>query len=176
MHIRGLSVAFLALAVARPAFAQFPAARITTQTYVAINPLLIPFNIGSFEVESGVAPGVTLGGVASYTEADDKRWTSFDAKVRYYPSEVVLRGFSVGLTGGFLKYSDRVGPEGQRETMNAGTIGIVTDFNWLLGPSRRFVVGTGIGVKRVLASKEERDRVNIDRAYATGRFIIGYGF
>jgi len=181
MRMRCLITALTIVFFARPATGQGSGqgslVRIANRTYIAINPLLVPFDIGSAEVESGVAPGVTLGGVASYTEFDDRHWTSFDFKVRYYPSEVVLRGFSVGLTGGFLKYSspsDSVA--GRRESLDAGTIGIVTDYNWMLGPSRRFVVGTGVGVKRILASAEERDRANLGRAYPTARFVIGYAF
>src|SRR6185436_18839568 len=134
MRIRSLLVALVALTIARPLVAQFPIARITTQTYVAINPLLIPFNIGSMEVESGVATGVTLGAIASYTEADNRRWTSFDGKLRYYPSEIVLQGFSVGLTGGYLRYTgSNRDSTGHHPDVDAGTVGIVTDFNWLLG-------------------------------------------
>jgi len=176
MRIRCLLVALTALAVARPALAQFPRARITTQTYIAIDPLLIPFDIGSVEVESGVAQGVTLGATGSYTEFDDRRWISADAKLRYYPSEIVLQGFSVGLSAGYLRYSDEPDSAGHRESADAGTIGIITDYNFLLGPSKRFVVGVGVGVKRVLASRADRDRVDLDRAYPTARFVIGYGF
>ena len=79
------------------------------RTYVAFDPLLVPFDIGSFEVETGIAPGITAGGVASYTNVDNERYTSVDLNLRYYPGEVVLRGFSVGLSGGFLRYSKRVG-------------------------------------------------------------------
>jgi len=41
---------------------------------------------------------------------------------------------------------------------------------------RRFVVGTGVGAKRILASSEDRERVGLDRAEFTGRFTIGIAF
>jgi hypothetical protein len=50
------------------------------------------------------------------------------------------------------------------------------DYNWTQGPSQRFVIGTGVGAKRVLASAEERDKVGLDRAYVTARFVIGLLF
>lgn len=146
------------------------------RTYVAFDPLLVPFDIGSFEIETGIAPGITLGGVASYTNVDNDRYTSADLNLRYYPGEVVLRGFSVGVSGGFLRYSNRVGPTNERVSVDAPTLGVVVDYNWMLGVNRRFLVGTGVGAKRVLAGEGERDVVGLGRAYGTARFVVGYAF
>src|SRR5438552_329568 len=105
--MRRVITVLMAVAAARSAHAQAPGQGgggagslipIPYRTYVAFNPLLVPFDIGSVEVESGVAQGVTLGSVASYTDVDRDRFRSLDAKLRYYPGEVVLRGFSIGLT------------------------------------------------------------------------------
>src|SRR4051812_46841989 len=76
--------------------------RIPYTAYVGLNPLIIPFDLGSAEFEVGVAQGTTIGGNVSYIDVDDDRFTSADLKVRYYPGEVVLRGFSVGFTAGYL--------------------------------------------------------------------------
>jgi hypothetical protein len=46
----------------------------------------------------------------------------------------------------------------------------------MLGVNRRFLVGTGLGAKRVLAGEGERNRVGLGRAYGTVRFVIGYAF
>ncbi|MFI5229042.1 MAG: hypothetical protein ACHQWU_08235 [Gemmatimonadales bacterium] len=148
------------------------------RTYIGINPLGVPFDIGSAEVESAVAPGITLGGLASYTDVEGHRWLTFDAKVRYYPGEVVLRGFSIGLSAGSLRYSTRDDSAGvpMRRVLTAPTIGVIADYNWMLGTERRFVVGTGLGAKRILASEDERNRVGADRAYLTARFIVGLAF
>src|SRR4051794_30661119 len=62
------------------------------RTFVAIDPAMIVFDFGSVEVESAVAPGVTLGGTGSITTIDGDRYTTGDFTVRYYPGEVVLRG------------------------------------------------------------------------------------
>ena len=149
------------------------------RTYIGINPLGIPFDVGSAEVESAIAPGITLGGLASYTDVDDDRWLSFDAKVRYYPGEVVLRGFSLGLSVGSLRYSTlRPSSFGDqvRQVLTAPTVGVITDYNWMLGTERRFIVGTGLGAKRILASRDDRSRVDISRAYVTARFVVGLAF
>ncbi len=126
-----------------------------------------------------------MGGLGSLTAADDDRYLTFEFKARYYPGEVVLRGFSVGLSAGSLRYStlvdnSAIGPRfgsRTRQQLTAPTIGVLTDYNWLLGTSHRFLVGTGLGAKRILASRDDRARVgDLDRAYLTARFIVGLAF
>jgi hypothetical protein len=146
------------------------------RTYVAFDPLLVPFDIGQFELETAIAPGITAGGVASYTNVDHNRYSSVDFNLRYYPGEVVLRGLSVGLSGGFLRYTNNVGTGDPRVSVDAPTVGVIVDYNWMLGVNRRFLVGTGLGAKRVLAGSNERQPAGLDRAYGTVRFVIGYAF
>jgi hypothetical protein len=179
MRIRRLFAGLLTVALGTSAMAQTGrAARIPIpfRTYVAFDPLLVPFDIGSFELETGIAPGVTLGGVASYTNLDHDRYSSFDFNLRYYPGEVVLRGFSAGLTGGFLRFTNRPGGADTPQSVDAPTVGVRVDYNWMLGVNRRFLVGTGVGAKRVLASASERQAAGLGRAYGTVRFVIGYAF
>jgi hypothetical protein len=179
MHVR---VYLLALVVAGfvPALAQAQSpARVPIPylTYVAINPLGIPFDIGSVEFETALASGITVGGLGSYADIDEKRYTTFDAKVRYYPGEVVLAGFSVGLSVGRTHVAGpRSFPDLPRPTLDFGTIGILVDYNWLLGQRQRFLVGAGAGAKRVLAGSEARERVDLTRAYPTARFVVGLAF
>lgn len=152
------------------------------RTYIAIDPLGIPFDIFSAELENAVAPGITLGGAGSYTELDRDRYTSGDLKFRYYPGEVVLRGFAIGASAGLLHYrrsgSFAVDTSGEttNPTLDAPTIGVLVDYNWLLGTRRRFFLGTGLGAKRILASETKRQAVDLDRAYLTGRFVLGIAF
>lgn len=187
MRIRTLLSVVVAAAVAAPvlstAAAQAPQGTlipIPYRTYIGINPLGIAFDIASIEIENAIAPGITLGGLGSYTDVSDSRFTTFDLKVRYYPGEVVLRGFSLGGSVGYTRFSNipdntpATGPV--RQSLDAPTVGIIADYNWMLGVRRRFVLGTGVGAKRVLASSEDRTRVGIDRAYFTARFIVGIAF
>jgi len=156
------------------------------KTFVGLNPLGIPFDIVAGELETAVGPGATLGAVGSYNDIDNTRYTTFDGRFKYYPGEVAMRGFSVGMSAGWTKFrhdsvSFACGPTGCTESstpmsLNAGTLGVLVDYNWTQGPSQRFVIGTGIGAKRVLASAEERKRVGLERAYVTGRFVIGLLF
>jgi hypothetical protein len=143
------------------------------RTYVAVNPLGIPFDVGSIEIESGVAQGVTVGGQGSYTSLGDDRYTTVDAKVRYYPSEVVLRGFSMGVSVGHTHFTRH---DVAASTLDFGTVGLLLDYNWMLGYRHRFIVGSGVGAKRVLANADERKAADIDHAYVTARFVVGLAF
>jgi hypothetical protein len=188
MRFRGLVVGlagFASLAVAGMAHAQAASQSglvpIPNRSYIGINPLGVPFDIFTVEAETGVAQGITLGGAGSYIDVDHDRYESIDFKFRYYPGEVVLRGFSLGGTVGYLNYSstDCCGnptDPNARRTVTSPTVGIITDYNWMLGMDHRFIVGTGLGAKRVLASAADRDRAGLDRAFITARFTIGLAF
>ncbi|MEO9037342.1 MAG: hypothetical protein ABI442_17720 [Gemmatimonadaceae bacterium] len=150
------------------------AGRIPTRTVIGINPLGLPADIGTIEIESAVAQGITLGATGSYIDVSDTRFTTLEFKLRYYPGDVVLRGLSVGATAGSTRFSNIVNDN--RETLVAPTLGLIVDYNWLLGRSEHFLIGTGVGTKRVLASDEARARANVDRAVFTARLIVGVAF
>ena len=189
--MRFVAVAVALAAALAPPFAsldaQAPVSRgrvpIPTQTYIGFNPLGLPANVFTLEVENAVSSGISVGAVGSYIDFDDSRYTTADFKVRYYPSEVVLRGFAVGASAGVTRYSHVVtesdpvqGSARVRESLSAPTAGILLDYNWLLGRSERFLVGTGIGAKRILASESERQRAHVDYATITTRLILGFAF
>lgn len=182
MHsLRRLLVPMVALGIlAQRGSAQGATApvRLPSQTYIAVNPVGVVGNVGTVELESGIVQGVTLGGVASYIDIDHDRYTTFDFKVRYYPAEVVLRDWSIGATVGGTRFSKLVDTDlGKvRESVTAPTLGLIVDKNWLTGRGEHFLIGTGVGAKRVLASKDDRDRVNINQAIFTARLVLGYAF
>ena len=182
MWIRSLLTMFAGVAgvaLSHTAGAQASAAAdrvpIPYRTYISINPLGIPFDLFSAEVESGIAQGMTLGASGSHIDVGDERFSSADFKFRYYPSEVVLRGFSLGGSVGIERYSD-IRSQGERETLDSPTFGVIVDYNWMLGARHRFIVGTGVGAKRILANSEDRARVGVDRAQLTARFTMGIAF
>jgi len=144
-------------------------------SYIGINPLGIPFDIFSVEVESGIAQGMTLGGSAAHTEIDNQRYSSADFKFRYYPSEVVLKGFSIGASAGLLRYSD-IGDDNTRQTIDTPTLGLLLDYNWMLGATHRFIIGTGLAAKRILAGAADREKVDLSRAQSSARFTVGVAF
>ena len=175
MRARTFLIAGLGLMAAHPLLAQRPARTpIPYTTFVAINPLGIPFNIAAIELESGVANGITVGGVGSYTALEHDRYTTVDLNVRYYPSEVVLEGLSFGVSLGRTHFTTPV--DTVRKAKDYGTLGLLADYNWLLGARKRFIVGTGVGLKRVLLSSDERSTFGIDQPTITARFVLGLAF
>ena len=160
-----------------------PAAAIPQwRTFFGANPLGIPFDIVAVEGETAIATAATVGLVGSYNDIDNRVFTTIDGRFKFWPAETAMRGFAVGLSAGWTKFQghesclDSSCTTFGRQSLSAATIGALVDYNWTQGPSQRFVVGTGVGAKRVLASRAERDRVSIDRAVLTGRFVIGLLF
>ena len=151
-----------------------PRVPIPTRTYVALNPVGVVADVGTVEIENAIAQGVTMGGVVSYIDVDHRRSTTGELKIRYYPGEIVLRGFAIGGTIGYTRFSNIV--KDVRQSMSAPTLGIVLDHNWIYGREGHFVVGTGVGAKRVLAPSADRDRADVDRAVVTGRLVLGFAF
>jgi hypothetical protein len=170
----GVVVATLLLAgVSRPAHGQTRAPR----TLFTINPLGLPFKHVSTELEQKINTFATIGGSFSYLEADDASYTSVEAKLRLYPAEEAFEGFSIGLAGGFSHLADDVGDGTggiRRETKTVPSIAVIADYNWILGKSKRVVVGTGIGAKRLFGDGDWFEDINF--AYPTVRFQVGVVF
>ena len=192
--VRTLLVATFAGAVfANSVAAQAPVGGYGATAYrgfVGLNPLGIPFDIFSIEAEGWLLPGFTVGASGSYNSVRgdigvggrDPRFGSGDVKVRYYPAELPFRGLAVGIGLGVTTYSSVVqvttpgGPGEDRQHVTAPTISIFGDYNYLIGARQRFVVGTGVGAKRLLASEEDRDRADAPRAWVFVRFVLGLAF
>lgn len=160
---------------------------------IGVNPLGIPFDIVAVEAEGAVAQGITAAAALSYFAPSDDRFTSGDVKVRYYPGETALDGFSVGLGLGFTRRSginfsasctptqtgciyEGGGTEPPRNAASGPTISALADYNFLLGERRRFLVGTGVGAKRWMVSRETRESVDAEKAWVFARFLIGLAF
>jgi len=152
------------------------------RSFLSFNPLGIPFDIVSGEAETVVNSGGTVGVVGSYNDIDRTRFQTIDARFKYYPGEIPMKGFAVGLSVGYTRFNAELANQPAPTTppargkLNASTLGVLVDYNWTQGPSQRFVVGTGVGAKRILASEERRAPLGLDRAYLTGRFVIGLLF
>lgn len=196
---RYVTAAVLGTLVASAARAQTSAARPTVRQTLAVNPLAVPFGGVSAEYEraigrSGFALGV--GGSASFADRfdvsnADGEFASIQGKLKYYPAENGLRGFSVGITAGlahgrgytFNSSSDVYCASGTScfspTTVNgrrvtAPTLGAVVDYNWFIGRRRRFLVGIGAGARRVFGSSTSR--AVLGDVLPDGRFVVGYGF
>jgi hypothetical protein len=143
----------------------------------AINPLGIPFEVVSVEFEAALNDAFSLAANFSYFSPDEYTRSSFEAKGRLYPNERGLRGFSVGLGLGAVNTRENVVEfDGTEVKMDETypSIGVYVDYNWLLGKSDRFLVGTGVGAKRILGESDDFDQAPF--VYGTARFLIGVAF
>lgn len=169
-----LSLAALAGAAA-PAQAQAPRAN---RTLLSINPLGLPFKYVSGEIEQKVSNIVTIGGSVSYLDVDDDSYASFEAKLRLYPNEEAFKGFSIGIGAGVSRLTGLttcdIG-DCRTDSRSGPSISVLADYNWLLGKSKRVLVGTGIGAKRVFVSDDDIFQ-DLNVAYPTVRFQIGMIF
>jgi len=182
------------------------------RSYVGINPLGVP--AGFFNVEwerltrNGVSVGLTFthddtfyGDGDSFefsSDSDGERETSAELKLRYYPSEGVnLSGLSLGTSFGVSRMHGRIydpctqftcqnGPPPYTEATEVGpTVGVLVDYNWLIGRRKRVLIGLGLGAKRWFGDTSESEDFNfntrpqtlmIERSQATARFVVGFAY
>lgn len=151
------------------------------QNLVLVNPLAVIFNVYSAEYERVLTRAVTAGVDGTYYGLSGGDYSTADVKLRYYPQEHALSGFSLAATAGFARVTGEVSCDSYNPyngacidtARNYPTIGIELDYNWLLGPSRRFGVGTGIGAKRLIGTRDEYSGLS---ALPTGRLSVGLAF
>ena len=163
-------LAIAAVALAAPVEAQAPR---VGRTLLSLNPLGLPFKYVSGEVEQKLSAIATLGGSVSYLDLNDASYASFEAKLRLYPNEEAFKGFSIGVAAGVTRVAESVTDAPDRSE-SAPTIAVIADYNWLLGRSKRVLVGTGLGAKRIFGNHDQFSDVNF--AYPTARFQVGVLF
>jgi hypothetical protein len=159
-------------------------------TIVSINPLAAFALHFTGDIEHRVSRAVSIGLGATASGIDDyNNYRALDFKVRYYPAERVLHGFSLagtiglGTTNGGYNYDIIALPNGTvrdvREIRPGRIVrplfGTELSYQWLLGPSRRFVTVLGLGVKRRLGSEGPVDPLTIP-LLPTARVNIGVAF
>jgi hypothetical protein len=145
----------------------------------SVNFLGIPFGIASAEYEGMTSDEVSLGAGAG-VDTDNYAWG--EGKLRYYPGARAPRGFAIGMSAGaarvnsyteddcFIFCSDASGPSG-----TGATVGVFLDYSWLLGRSRRFYVGTGLGLKRVFGLDDAPGQ-SYPEVLGASRLQVGYAF
>ena len=156
-----------------PATSQTAASR---SRVFSINPLGIPFEVVSIEFENALTNAFTIAGNFSYFSPEDFTRTSFEVKGRLYPNEFAPRGFAVALGLGGVNTRENIELETGTTLRDktSPSIAVYVDYNWLLGRSDRFFVGTGVGAKRILGDADEFDDAPF--VYGTARFLIGVAF
>ena len=158
---------------------------------VSLNPFALFAEYIAGDVEARIAPAWTIGAGGTFNGIDDyNNYRALEAKVRYYPSEKALQGFSVAGTVGFAtaKGNDcsngcyftvdggsRGGFSDTRRRVTRATIGTELSYQWLLGPRSRFVTVVGLGAKRYLGEEGAFGPLNVP-LLPTARINIGMAF
>jgi hypothetical protein len=154
------------------------------RTVVTANPFAIVALYLTGDIERKIAPAVTIGAggsIAGSDEFDDYR--ALDAKLRYYPNEKALHGFSVAATVGVVSGRQSVTFDGSSGTVRFDrttrpTFGTDLSYQWLLGPKDRFATVLGFGFKRLFDTvNNSNDSFVLDTDFLpTARINIGFAF
>jgi hypothetical protein len=143
---------------------------------VSANPIGLLFEWYNGEFEHAMSSTASLALAASsfsdLEDFNDSRYSVVDAIGRYYPGGRALRGFSIGVSAGFVDFNEDTGDclGCVDETGTAGAIGVRGDYVWILGRDQRFAVAAGIGAKRLLGNDVGPEGLPI------GRLSIGYAW
>ncbi|HEX8395057.1 MAG TPA: hypothetical protein VF665_22110 [Longimicrobium sp.] len=147
---------------------------------ISILPIHAIFGFYAGEYERTLNQTVTLGLGASYFSIEDLRYSTVEAKLRYYPSGDPLQGLSFGVTAGPTMLSDREYNDSyddvRRESINGLGIGIEIARSQILGVDRRFYYGYGAGAKRVFFNDSEDQFGDAQLIIPTARLSVGYAF
>jgi hypothetical protein len=157
---------------------------------ISTNPFLPLFGYFSAEYEQRIKDNVAFALSGSSVEYDE-RITHLDAKVRLYPNDRALEGFSVATSLGiaWIRRNDQACDffgdcividaqqrlQQRRRTFTTPSFAIEGAYQWLLGRSRSTAIIAGFGAKRYLGGSRA-DFQGISRVLPTGRLSIGYGF
>ena len=136
---------------------------------LSANPILLLFEWANVEYERKISPTGTVGVAGSWVSFDDgnEEYRGLSAFYRYYPQGAALTGFYFGGKFGYHWVSD------YGDTGSAFGLGIDIGYSWLLGESRSFYVGLGVGASRLFGNDLEDDSVTIP----TIRLVnIGFAF
>ncbi|MBC7843044.1 MAG: hypothetical protein H7099_12060 [Gemmatimonadaceae bacterium] len=162
---------------------------VVRKTVLTFNPIAIVAGYFGGDVETAVSSTTTFGVGASYAGFDNfNDYGALEAKVRYYPQERALYGFSVAGNLGMATYREdgpyyvydangnpvySGGATGTRRTR--ATVGTELSYQWLLGPKRRFVTVVGVGVKRFFGAEDYSSPFDAN-VIPTARINIGFAF
>ena len=171
--------------------AQGPLARridpATRRAVVTANPFALFAEYIAGDVEVRATPFLTVGAGVSVNLIDDyNNYRSVELKARYYPAEQALQGLSIAATVGVatakaesMYYSGNYGftslPGDLSQRVTRPSFGTELSYQWLVGPSSRFVAVVGAGVKRMVGTEGDFNPLNIP-VLPTARVNIGFAF
>jgi hypothetical protein len=183
-----LAAVSIPASVVRAQPASVPSTAVGPARFISTNPFLPLFGYFSAEYEQRLKDNVAFAISGSHTEYD-ATYTHLDAKMRLYPNDRALEGFSLASSLGiaWVRHDDECdsfidfdcapseGGQVRRRTFTTPTFAIEGNYQWLLGRTRSTAITVGLGAKRYLGGSD-RDYRGITRVLPTGRLSIGYGF
>ena len=174
MRFKEITVVAFACLAPGLASAQEPSGKAAV---ISIQPISAMLTVYSGEVELAMSRSATIGVGATYWGPEfidgDFSYTSGDVKIRYYPEGRAFQGFSFGGSVGYT----HLGATDNTTSGSAGgpSIGVMLDYNWLLGAQKAFYVGLGLGGKTLFISdKDVADQATLH--YPTARLSVGWAF
>lgn len=145
---------------------------------LSIQPISAMLEVFAGEAEIAMSRSATIGFGGTYwgpyITSNDFTYVSGDVKVRYYPDAKPFEGFSFGASLGITHVSDDNQSSGGASATGPA-LGVMLDYNWLLGETKRFSVAMGLGAKTLFIS----DKTLADNAtvrYPTARLSVGWAF
>jgi hypothetical protein len=147
---------------------------------ISLQPLIAVFEVYAAEYERKVGSAATLGVGGTYwnlgDDTDDVTYKSGDLKLRYYPQGTALMGFSFGGSVGFTSVSATTGVDGTDESASGATVGVLLEYQWLMGAKRNVSLALGLGAKALMVDEDEITSGDFVARYPTGRVSIGFAF
>ena len=142
-----------------------------------LNAVILTMYSAEYERKTGGAVSVGVGGTYwDVGEDDNLTYASGDVKLRYYPQGTALQGFSFGGSVGFSSISATNTFDGTEESASGASIGILIEYQWLMGAKRNFALALGIGAKAVMVDEDEISSDDFIARYPTARISVGFAF
>ncbi|MFL5593559.1 MAG: hypothetical protein ACJ78M_03165 [Gemmatimonadaceae bacterium] len=160
--------------------ASVPAIVLAPRNVISIQPINAMLTAYSAEYEHQTGGAVTVGVGGTYFEVgdglDEVKYKSADLKLRYYPNGAALMGFSFGGTAGFSTLTGSDISSGDEVSASGPSVGVLLEYQWLMGASRNFSVALGAGAKAVFVKDNDVTSDNFTTRYPTVRISVGYAF
>lgn len=146
---------------------------------LSIQPINAVFTDYSAEYERATGNAVTFGVGGTFFDLgdgnDEFTYKSADVKLRYYPNGTALMGFSFGGSAGFASVSG-TDFDGTDESVTGPSLGVLLEYQWLLGVKRNFSVALGVGAKALFVNDNTFSGDNFITRYPTARVSVGLAF
>jgi hypothetical protein len=152
----------------------------TPHNVLSIQPINAVFTAYSGEYEHQMTGAATFGIGGTYFDVGDDIdklvFKSGDLKLRYYPNGTALMGFSFGGTVGFTSITGTDDTSGDETTVSGPSLGVLLEYQWLMGVQRNISVALGAGAKAVFVKDTDFTSDSYSARYPTVRVSIGYAF